>query len=84
MESALSKVADLDLEIRGGGHPDREISGGPGLQIPNCLKPLFQSEAKCEVIDMRSALFNICRKALGHLMKFTQRSIPAYRFGLAG
>ena len=31
----------------------------------------------------RSALFNICRKALGHLMKFTQRGIP-YRFGLAG
>ena len=31
----------------------------------------------------RSALFNTCRKALGHLMKFTQRSIP-YRFGLAG
>ena len=30
-----------------------------------------------------SALFNICRKALGHLRKFTQRSIP-YRFGLAG
>ena len=30
-----------------------------------------------------SALFNICRKALGHLMKFTQHSIP-YRFGLAG
>ena len=29
-----------------------------------------------------SALFNICPKALGHLMKFTQRSIP-YRFGLA-
>ena len=27
----------------------------------------------------RSALFNIRRKALGHLMKFTQRSIP-YRF----
>ena len=30
-----------------------------------------------------SALFNTCRKALGHLMKFTQPSIP-YRFGLAG
>ena len=30
-----------------------------------------------------SALFNICRKALGHLMKFTQCGIP-YRFGLAG
>ena len=30
-----------------------------------------------------SALFNTCRKALGHLMKFTKRSIP-YRFGLAG
>ena len=32
---------------------------------------------------LRSALFNICRKALGHLMKFTQRSIP-YRFRFAG
>ena len=31
----------------------------------------------------RSALFNTCRKALGHLMKFTQRGIP-YRLGLAG
>ena len=30
-----------------------------------------------------SALFKISRKALGHLMKFTQGSIP-YRFGLAG
>ena len=28
-----------------------------------------------------AALFNICRKALGHLMQFTQRSIPC-RFGL--
>ena len=28
-----------------------------------------------------SALFNIRRKALGHLIKFIQRSIP-YRFGL--
>ena len=33
--------------------------------------------------ELWSALFNICRKALGHLMKFTQRSIP-YRFELAG
>ena len=36
-----------------------------------------------QTLANRSALFNICRKALGHLMKFTQRSIP-YRFGLAG
>ena len=28
-----------------------------------------------------AALFNICRKALGHLMQFTQHSIPC-RFGL--
>ena len=40
-------------------------------------------------ICFRSALFNICRKALGHLMKFTQRSIPCrlstafYRLGLS-
>ena len=30
-----------------------------------------------------SALFNTCRKALGHLLKFTQRNIP-YRLGLTG
>ena len=35
------------------------------------------------VVTEGSAHFNICRKALGHLMTFTQRSVP-YRFGLAG
>ena len=29
-----------------------------------------------KVLFSRPGLFNICRKALGHLMKFTQRSIP--------
>ena len=36
----------------------------------------------CRVDQSRTAaLFNICRKALGHLMQFTQHSIPC-RFGL--
>ena len=42
-----------------------------------------QIVAKPGDLPLRSALFNTCRKALGHLMKFTQRSIP-YRFRLAG
>ena len=33
--------------------------------------------------SVRSALFYICQKDLGHLLKFTQCSIP-YHFGLAG
>ena len=37
---------------------------------------------KCLLRTERSVLFNICLMAFGHLMKFTQRSIP-YRLGLA-
>ena len=48
--------------------PQTATKGGHGFEIAR---------------QVGSALFNICRKALGHLMKFTQRSIP-YRFGLAG
>ena len=32
--------------------------------------------ARTRWFTARSALFNICRKALGHRMKITQRSIP--------
>ena len=45
------------------------------------LSPLLNFWYYSELSLRWSALFNICRKALGHLTKFTQRSIP-YRFGL--
>ena len=43
----------------------------------------FETNYKMAASEGGSALFNTCRKALGHLMKFTQCSIP-YRLGLAG
>ena len=45
------------------------------------LSPLLDFWYYNELSLRWSALFNICRKALGHLTKFTQCSIP-YRFGL--
>ena len=53
------------------------------LNFP-CVNPFQDRSLSIFVSVDRSrtaALFNICRKALGHLMQFTQRSIPC-RFGL--
>ena len=71
----LNAVPNPDLEAKGGRVSPQKLFRpfGPHNLVPRALFTGFGG---------RSALFNICRKALGHLMKFTQRSIP-YRFGLA-
>ena len=55
----------------------QEVGSSTETHVP------YQSNKNVNDSVERSALFNIRRKALEHLMKFTQRSIP-YRFGLAG
>ena len=69
-----------------GSHVKKPESGLFSDWIGNNTNDLRRSDwPKCRppLVVVGSALFNICRKALGHLMKFTQRNIR-YRFGLAG
>ena len=47
------------------------------MSFPRCLKPLFQSEAKCETIDMKCVFFSFsCKensflnKKVSHLLSF--------------
>ena len=58
----------------GGGGETRSGTKKRGSHNLQSGHPTWWSADNCGIFP-RSALFNICRKALGHLMKFTQRSI---------
>ena len=63
--------------MKGGEHP------GNGVELkrpsPSCAKPLFQSEAKCETIDMEMFFYSHVNEAHFHKKGFARNVLLKVR-----